>query len=125
MTEFSPTHPETVFTYGAPQLKFGPGARHELGFDLARLGARRVLLVTDPGVAATGAPAEIAEALGREGIETVLFDRSRVEPTDASLAEAVEFARAAAPFDAVLAVGVAAASTPPRPWTCCSPTTAS
>ena len=102
---FAPQHPESVFTYGAPQLKFGPGSRRELGFDLAQLDARRVLLVTDPGVAATGAPAEIAEALGRDGIETVVFDRSRVEPTDGSLVEAVEFARGAAPFDAVVAVG--------------------
>lgn len=40
---------ETVFTYGAPQLKFGTGAADELGFDLKQLGARRVLVVTDPG----------------------------------------------------------------------------
>lgn len=100
-----PEHAESIFTYGAPRLKFGAGARHELGHDLADLGARRVLLVTDPGVAATGAPAEVAEALGRDGIEAVVFDRARVEPTDASLVEAVEFARATAPFDAVVAIG--------------------
>lgn len=100
-----PEHAESIFTYGAPRLKFGAGARHELGFDLADLGARRVLLVTDPGVAATGAPAEVAEALGRDGIEAIVFDRARVEPTDASLVEAVEFARANAPFDAVVAIG--------------------
>ena len=100
-----PEHAESIFTYGAPRLKFGAGARHELGHDLAELGARRVLLVTDPGVAATGAPAEMAEALGRDGIEAVVFDRARVEPTDASLEEAVEFARAEAPFDAVVAIG--------------------
>ena len=52
---------ETVFTYAAPGLKFGPGASAEIGHDLLRLGARRVLLVTDPGVAATGHPARIAE----------------------------------------------------------------
>jgi alcohol dehydrogenase class IV len=102
---FAPHHPETVFTYGAPQLKLGVGARHELGHDLAALGARRVLLVTDPGVAATGIPAQIAERIGRDGIEVVVFDRARVEPTDASLLEAVGFARDAGPFDAVLAVG--------------------
>lgn len=100
-----PEHAESIFTYGAPRLKFGAGARHELGFDLADLGARRVLLVTDPGVAATGAPAEVVEALGRDGIEAIVFDRARVEPTDASLVEAVEFARANAPFDAVVAIG--------------------
>ena len=32
---------ETVFTYGAPQLKFGPGASDEIGYDLSQSGARR------------------------------------------------------------------------------------
>ena len=45
---------ETVFTYAAPSLKFGPGSADEIGYDLAQLGARRVLVVTDAGVAATG-----------------------------------------------------------------------
>jgi len=105
MSVFQPQHPETVFTYGAPGLKFGVGARHEIGHDLLQLGARRVLLVTDPGVAATGAPTGIAESLRDGGIETVVFDRSRVEPTDGSLSEAIDFARAEGPFDAIVAVG--------------------
>ncbi len=58
-----PTMSETVFTYGAPALKFGPGASAEIGYDLLQAGARRVLLVTDPGVAATGHPARIAEQM--------------------------------------------------------------
>ncbi|MFC5677487.1 hydroxyacid-oxoacid transhydrogenase [Aeromicrobium endophyticum] len=105
MSVFQPQHPESVFTYGAPGLKFGVGARHELGHDLAQLGARRVLVVTDPGVFATGAPTEIAESLGAASIEAVVFDRSRVEPTDASLEEAIAFARSEGPFDAIVAVG--------------------
>ncbi|MGH3458854.1 hydroxyacid-oxoacid transhydrogenase [Aeromicrobium sp.] len=105
MTGFRPEHPETVFTYGAPGLKFGVGARHELAFDLAQLGARRVLVVTDPGVAATGAPGEIADAMRADGVEAVVFDRSRVEPTDASMIEAIEFARSEGPFEAIVAVG--------------------
>jgi len=105
MSVFQPQQPETVFTYGAPGLKFGVGARHELGHDLAQLDARRVLLVTDPGVAATGAPAEIAESLRAASIETIVFDRSRVEPTDGSLEEAIAFARSEGPFDAIVAVG--------------------
>jgi alcohol dehydrogenase class IV len=55
----SSASPEAVFTYGAPQLKFGPGASAEIGYDLSQLGARRVLVVTDPGVAATAHPARI------------------------------------------------------------------
>lgn len=105
MSSFAPEDPETVFTYGAPQLKFGRGARHEIAHDLGQLGARRTLVVTDPQVAATGMPAELVSSIERSGGEAVLYDRSRVEPTDGSLIDAVEFARAAAPFDAVIAFG--------------------
>ncbi|GAA0989478.1 hydroxyacid-oxoacid transhydrogenase [Nocardioides aquaticus] len=96
---------ETVFTYAAPALKFGPGASAEIGHDLGQYGARRVLLVTDPGVAATGHPERIAESVRATGIEVVVFDQAHVEPTDVSLREAVEFGRDAGPFDAVVAVG--------------------
>jgi hydroxyacid-oxoacid transhydrogenase len=96
---------ETVFTYGAPSLKFGSGSSGELAHDLAALGASRVLLVTDAGVAATGQPGRISERLVAAGLAVTTYDGSRVEPTDASLAEAACFARDAGPFDAVLAVG--------------------
>ena len=36
---YEPTHPESVFTYGAPQLKFGSGASDEIGCDLSLTGA--------------------------------------------------------------------------------------
>jgi len=96
---------ETVFTYGAPGLKFGAGASAEIGFDLQQYDARRVLLVTDPGVAATGHPARIAEQIAAYGIEVVTYDRVHVEPTDASLGDAISFGRSEGPFDALVAVG--------------------
>jgi alcohol dehydrogenase class IV len=96
---------ETVFTYAAPSLKFGSGASDEIGYDLARLGASRVLLVTDPGVAATGGPSRVADHLIDRGLTVVIFDRVHVEPTDASFAEAIAFARSEGPFDAIVAVG--------------------
>ncbi|WP_293784314.1 hydroxyacid-oxoacid transhydrogenase [uncultured Aeromicrobium sp.] len=105
MVAFHPDVPETVFTYGAPRLKFGAGARHEIAADLTEWDVERVLVVTDPGVAAVGAPAALAEEIAASGREVVIFDRTRVEPTDASLVEAIEFARAAAPFDAIIAIG--------------------
>ncbi|MEO6471222.1 MAG: iron-containing alcohol dehydrogenase, partial [Aeromicrobium sp.] len=105
MTSFSPDRPETVFTYGAPGLKFGVGARHELAFDIAQFNARRVLLITDPGVAATGTPGQLAGELRAAGLDPIVFDRSRIEPTDGSLIEAIEFARANGPFDVIVAVG--------------------
>ena len=96
---------EGVFTYGAPSLKFGPGAAEEIGFDLAQLGARRVLVVTDRGVAATGSPQRVADAMAAYGIEAHVWDGVHVEPTDVSLQEAVDAARASGPWDAYVAVG--------------------
>jgi alcohol dehydrogenase class IV len=96
---------ETVFTYGAPGLKFGTGASDEIGFDLSQYGVRRVLVVTDPGVAATGHPQRVADQLGRFGIEGAVFDGVHVEPTDASLEAAIAHARESGPWDAFVAVG--------------------
>jgi hydroxyacid-oxoacid transhydrogenase len=96
---------EQVFTYAAPALKFGRGASAELAHDLSQYGARRVLLVTDAGVAATGHPARIADQLGAAGLSVTTYDEVRVEPTDASLEHAIAAAREAGPFDAIVAVG--------------------
>ena len=103
---------ETVFTYAAPGLKFGRGASDEIGWDVQQLcrdvpgeSARRVLLVTDPGVAATGHPERIADGMRSRGLEVVVYPEAHVEPTDASLEAAVSTARAAGPFHAVVAVG--------------------
>ncbi|MET8048273.1 hydroxyacid-oxoacid transhydrogenase [Streptosporangium sp. NPDC005286] len=101
----TPGNPESVFTYGAPALKFGSGASAEIGFDLGQYGVRRVLVVTDPGVAATGAPRRIAEQLSGFGMEASVYEGVRVEPTDESLLAAIEHARASGPWDAFVAVG--------------------
>ena len=85
MTRTAPAHPESVFTYGAPQLKFGSGASDEIGFDLSTYGVQRVLVVTDPGVAATGHPQRVADQMAQFGIEAQVYDGVHVEPTDVSL----------------------------------------
>jgi hydroxyacid-oxoacid transhydrogenase len=100
-----PAHPESVFTYGAPQLKFGTGAADEIGYDLSRTGAKRVLVVTDPGVAATGHPQRVADQMVQFGIEARVFDGTHVEPTDESMERAIAFARDTGPWDAIVAVG--------------------
>jgi Zn-dependent hydrolases, including glyoxylases len=58
---------ETIFTWGAPPLKFGAGAVDEIGFEMAQFGARRVLILTDPQINALGIPARIAESLTSTG----------------------------------------------------------
>lgn len=101
----TPNTPESVFTYAAPKLKFGPGAISEIGHDVAALGARSVLVVTDPQLLTTGHPERVAEALRSAGLRVEVHDSAAVEPTDASLATAVERAKGVAPVDAVVAVG--------------------
>jgi hydroxyacid-oxoacid transhydrogenase len=96
---------ESVFTYGAPTLKFGDGASDEIGYDLAQLGARRALVVTDPGIAATGLPDRVAERMAEFGVSAAVFSGAHVEPTDASIATAIDWARARGPWDAFVAVG--------------------
>ncbi|HEU5005691.1 MAG TPA: hydroxyacid-oxoacid transhydrogenase [Jatrophihabitantaceae bacterium] len=96
---------ESVFTYGAPALKFGDGASDELGYDLAQLGATRALVITDPGVAASGLAERVAGQMSRFGVQAAVFDGVHVEPTDASMQAAIDWARANGPFDAFVAVG--------------------
>jgi len=83
---------ETVFTLEATPAKFGPGAVQDAGWELERLAVKRVLLVTDPGVAALGLPDRIRAGIEAAGIEVVVFDRARVEPTLESLQAAADFA---------------------------------
>ena len=83
---------ETIFTMEATPVKFGTGASAEAGWELKRLGVRRAMLVTDPGVAALGHPERIMKLIEAEGIEVVLYDRARVEPTIESFQHAADFA---------------------------------
>lgn len=96
---------ETIFTWGAPPLKFGAGATDEIGFEMSQYGVRRVLIVTDAGVNALGAPQRIADNLRRYEIESEIFDGVHVEPTDDSMNKAVEYARVQGEWDGFVAVG--------------------
>jgi len=73
-------------------IKFGPGVTREVGHDMQQLGVKRVMVVTDPNLANSEAVAVTLEALRAVGIDAVLFDQVRVEPTDASFKEAIRFA---------------------------------
>ena len=97
------TH-ETVFTLEATPIKFGPGASADAGWELKRLGASRVMVVSDPGIVAAGITGRVVEAIEAAGIEAVVFDRVRVEPTAESLQEAADFA-VDGDFDGFVGVG--------------------
>ena len=87
---------ETVFTLEATPIKFGPGRPRTRAGSSSASASRRALLVTDPGVAATGHPDRVREAIEAEGIEVVVYDQARVEPTIESLQHAADAALEAA-----------------------------
>lgn len=95
---------DRIFEMGTSNLRFGPGSTHEVGMDLEDLGVRRVVLMTDPNLVDLP-PVQIAkQAIEAEGIDVVLYDQVRVEPTDVSFKEAIVFSKEANP-DAFVAVG--------------------
>ena len=96
---------ETIFTWGAPPLKFGAGALDEIGFDLSQYGVSRVLIITDPGLTALGIPQRIAESMKRYDVHAEIFDGVHVEPTDDSMEKAAGYAREQGPWDGFVAVG--------------------
>ncbi|HEX3334849.1 MAG TPA: hydroxyacid-oxoacid transhydrogenase [Jatrophihabitans sp.] len=105
ITPTGPAPAESIFTYGAPTLKFGDGAAEEIGYDLAQLGARRALVITDPGVAATGLAERVAAQMAQFGVQAAVFEGVRIEPTDQSMQLAIDWARQHGPWDAFVAVG--------------------
>jgi hydroxyacid-oxoacid transhydrogenase len=95
---------DTIFEMGTSNLRFGTGSTREVGMDLADLGIKRVMIMTDPNIRDL-APVQIArEAIAAEGIETVIYDTVRVEPTDHSFKEAIVAAKEEKP-DAFVAIG--------------------
>ena len=95
---------DSVFTMRSTPYKFGPGVTEEIGDDLVSLGLKRVLVVTDPGVSATGLPERAIGLIREKGIETGLFQNVSIEPTDSSVKAAIEFAQSFRP-EGYLAIG--------------------
>lgn len=95
---------ETAFTMDTSSIKYGPEVTWEVGHDMKELGAHRVMVVTDPNLADSEPVCLTLQALRKEGIDAVLFDQVHIEPTDASLGEAIRFAREGQ-FDGYVGVG--------------------
>src|SRR5688500_18027569 len=95
---------ERAFEMASSAVRFGAGVTLEIGSDLADWGIRRVGVITDPRIAKLLPMQRALESLEKHGIEFTIFDRVRVEPTDASFLEGIEFAKNGA-FAGYVAVG--------------------
>jgi len=77
-----------------PSVQFGAGKLRALGdLALARIG-ERVMLVTDPGMIATGIAARALEALAAASVEVEIFKDVQADPPEAVIHAAAEQAKA-------------------------------
>lgn len=80
-------------TVGAVDVCFGVGERARLPSIVSELGARRPLIITDPGVRATGIVDELGAALIQLGCPCAVFDGVEENPSTACVEAGVEAAR--------------------------------
>src|SRR6185436_6734772 len=95
---------DTAFEMAVSSIRFGKGVTREVGMDLAELGAKHVLVVTDPTLRSLPPVQTVIESLDANRIRYAIYDRVRVEPTDESFLDAINFAKDAG-YDAFVAVG--------------------
>jgi hydroxyacid-oxoacid transhydrogenase len=83
---------DTAFEMAASAVRYGAGVTREVGMDAADRGLRRVMVVTDPIVRRLAAVDTVLESLRDNDIEAVVYDRVRIEPSDASFRDAIDIA---------------------------------
>ncbi|GAB1284784.1 Hydroxyacid-oxoacid transhydrogenase, mitochondrial [Apodemus speciosus] len=96
-----PTHSHTYSQAPGPS----PGETTDYAFeDLQNMGAKSVCLMTDKNLSRLPPVQIVMDSLSKNGISFQVYDDVRVEPTDGSFMDAIEFAKKGA-FDAYVAVG--------------------
>jgi len=97
------TH-EIAFEMAASSVRFGAGVTREVGMDLADLGIRHALVITDPLLRQMRPIQTVLESLEAHSVAHTLYDRVRIEPNDESFLDAIAFAKHC-DYGAIVAVG--------------------
>jgi alcohol dehydrogenase len=101
----APGGPPPPFDYHPlGRVVFEAGGLARLGALVRELGGTRALLVTDPGLEATGHPDRAADALRAARVEVVLFDGVEENPTSRHVEAGREVAKARG-VDCLVAIG--------------------
>ena len=95
---------EIAFEMAASSVRYGAGVTREVGMDLADLGIRHALVITDPILRRMRPVQTVLESLEVNRIACTLYDRVRVEPSDESFLDAISFANRC-DYGAIVAVG--------------------
>lgn len=95
---------ESIFSVDTTAISCGHGVLKELGHEIKNLNLSRVAIFTDAQVSNLWFFEEAIASCKREGIDVAVFKDSRVEPSDSSLNEAIEFAIEGR-FDGFVSIG--------------------
>ncbi|XP_048868173.1 hydroxyacid-oxoacid transhydrogenase, mitochondrial isoform X2 [Brienomyrus brachyistius] len=93
-----------AFEMASSNIRYGEGVTREIGMDIRNLGARNVCLMTDRTVSRLPPFTAVLDSLAKHDVTFRCYDQVRVEPTDSSFMDAIDFAKRG-DFDAYVAVG--------------------
>lgn len=93
-----------AFEMACSTIRYGVGVTRELGMDAQNLGAKKICLMTDSNLVKLSPVKKALDSLTKHGVSVEIYDKVRVEPTEASLQDAIKFAQKGN-FDAYIAVG--------------------
>ena len=86
------------------RIVFGVDSVNQVGALAREIGARKVLLVTDPGIVTAGHADLVQKHLAAANIEFAVFDRVRENPSSACVNDCLASAKAAG-IDAIIGLG--------------------
>jgi len=95
---------EIAFEMATSSIRYGVGVTREVGMDLADLGVKNALVVMDAVVGKLATGDVVRNSLDAAGVKFTVYDRVRVEPTDESFLDAINFAKQGN-YDGIVAVG--------------------
>lgn len=99
----SPTK-EYAFEMACSTVRYGIGVTKELGMDLQNFGAKKTCLMTDSNLLNLAPVKSAIDSLTKYGINFDVYDKVRVEPTELSLQDSIEFTKNGN-YDSFVAVG--------------------
>ncbi|NLY17066.1 MAG: iron-containing alcohol dehydrogenase [Gammaproteobacteria bacterium] len=113
-------HLGLVRKFVSPEIVFGTGCRHRAGSFVSGFGARKALVVSDPGVMAAGWTDDVIRSLREQGVEHHLFSAVSPNPRVEEVMRGAEEYRlhgctaivaigGGSPMDCAKAIGIVAA----------------
>ena len=108
----------SIFSFELPtRIEYGIGIVNKLGDELGKIGAGRVIIITDKGIVKAGIIKKVTEILGKSGVDYLVFDEVEANPKDYNVErgarEAKEFGAQAmialgggSPIDCAKSIGV-------------------